>query len=79
MNGDVQLQFTQTDRDMLRDVNRDVKSILDGMVTHNDSDLTKFNDLEMRLKSIETWQTRVMAIYVALGTVGGFVLKAVWK
>jgi hypothetical protein len=67
----VVLQFTQQDRDMLRDTNADVKSVL---VT-----LGGANGHEARIASLEKWQTRVVAICSFVGFVMGLAAKAVWK
>lgn len=76
MPGDaVLLQFTQDDRDMLRDTNRDAKQILDNMA--NSSEL--ISALALRVAKLEVWQARVMAICGFIGFGAGLVAKAVWK
>ena len=75
----VHLQFTQADRDILMDVKKDVKLVLDGMATHNSADTERFRDLDKRLEHLETWQTRVMAICGACGAVLGFMARVIWR
>lgn len=72
MPGDpIHLQFTQDDRDMIRDTNRDVKQIL--------GSLEGSHGLEARVEKLEMWQTRVMAICCFVGFVSGLVAKVFLK
>jgi hypothetical protein len=64
---EVNLQYTQEDRDMIRDTNRDVKEILVKVRTHGD-DLVA---LAARVTKLETWQARVLAIAGFIGFLAG--------
>ena len=60
-NHDVTLSFTVADRDMLRDCSQGIAKIL-----------SVLEDLERRVKEVETWKIKVMALIGGLGAVLGF-------
>jgi hypothetical protein len=72
---EVLLQFTQEDRDMIRDTNRDVKQILVSIDDHRD----QVEKLSARVSQLESFQARVMTAVgiVAFGL--GIFLRSVWK
>lgn len=70
---DVELKFTQEDRDMIRDTNRDVKEVLAKVQGH----IVDLAALGARVTKLESWRTGVMAICGFLGFVAGVVLKRI--
>ncbi len=72
-------QFTQEDRDLLRDTSSDVKRVLLGMSEHYEDDTTRFASIEARLKLLETWLIRVGAICATVVAIGGFLIRQLWR
>ena len=72
------LQFTQTDRDMLRDVHRDVQTILAGGLTHSREDDERFAEHDKRLEKLEQWQTGIAAIVAFVAFLLGLAVKFPW-
>lgn len=71
-NNPVVLQFTQDDRDMLRDTHALVKEMITTLKEPK-------SGLEVRVDALEEWKTRVIAICAFAGFLAGIAARAVWK
>lgn len=76
---EVQLQFTQDDRDLLRDTNADVKRVLNGQETHGVEDNRRFAEIDTRLKKLEKWQTTVIAASTVVAFFAGLAARLIGK
>lgn len=65
------LHFTQTDRDMLRDTNGDVKRIAAALEKQD----LKHAEHDKRIASVERWQTRFGAVAAFVGFMGGLAAR----
>lgn len=63
---EIELPYTQADRDMIRDTHGDVKRILKNQDKH-----------DQRISHLETWHTRVSAITGFVGLFAGVAVREV--
>jgi hypothetical protein len=71
MNEDVKLDYSQTDRDLLRDTHANTLRTLDVLAAHTADDKERFDRTDARLDGLEKWQARISGIAGFLGFVAG--------
>jgi hypothetical protein len=71
---DVELKYTQTDRDMIRDTKNLAQQILGNV----QSTVVDLGALETRVQQLEQWRTAVVAVCGFVGFISGVVVKWLW-
>ena len=75
MGEDVKLDYCQSDRDLLRDTNANAKATLELVTTHTEEDKERFERIDTRIGTLETWHARVSAVSSFAGFVAGLAVK----